>query len=196
MKFIDRDDKRKELGVSPDSTMLLSVGELNENKNHQVIIKAIAKMKNNRIQYAICGRGPLHNQLQELATSLGIEDQVKLLGYRADIPEICKAADIFVFPSKREGLPVSLMEAMASGLPVVCSDIRGNRDLIEDGKGGYIVSSDSHNDYVHALNSIIQNKKLSNSMRNKNRETVEFFNISNVTKDLKKVYQENVKYLP
>ena len=69
----------------------------------------------------------------------GIDKQVHLLGYRRDIAEICKASDLFAFPSYREGLSVALMEAMASGLPIICSDIRGNRDLIIDGKGGYLV---------------------------------------------------------
>ena len=84
------------------------------------------------------GIGNLDEPLRRLASKLGVLDRVRFLGFREDIPEILAATDIFVFPSLREGLPLALMEAMAAGLPVVCSNIRGNRDLIEHGKGGYL----------------------------------------------------------
>ena len=87
----------------------------------------------------------------EVANKVGLDNRVKLLGFRSDIAEICKAADIFAFPSSREGLPVSLMEAMAAGLPVVCSNTRGNTDLIEDGKGGYLVEPDDVEGFAKAL---------------------------------------------
>ena len=95
--------------------MLLSVGELNNNKNHMTVVKAVAAMKNTQIKYVICGSGALKKQIEAQARSLGIESQVMLAGYRNDTREIYKAAEIFVFPSLREGLPVSVMEAMASG---------------------------------------------------------------------------------
>lgn len=71
-------------------------------------------------------------ELIKLSKELNLQEKVEFLGYRQDVKEILKASDIFCFPSKQEGLPVALMEAMASGLPVICSDIRGNKDLIED----------------------------------------------------------------
>lgn len=132
---VDVEKKREEIGVSKDSFLLLSVGELNKNKNHETVIRSIAEMGDPRIHYAIAGRGDLQEHLLNVADELGIGDRVHLLGFRSDVAELYKAADAFIHPSFREGLPVSIMEAMASGLPVIASDIRGNVDLVDDESG-------------------------------------------------------------
>jgi Glycosyltransferase len=138
----DRNEVRKSMGVPEDCILLLSIGELNENKNHQVVLKALAKLNNKNVHYAIAGRGDKKDYLQILAKELGIENQIHLLGFRTDAIQLYKASDLFVFPSFREGLSVSMMEAMASGCPIVCSRIRGNVDLVEDGIGGYLFKPD------------------------------------------------------
>jgi len=128
----DRAQYRRELGIPEDAVLLLSVGELNENKNHQTVINAIADLD---VYYIIAGKGGSEEALRNTVSKLHLEERVKLLGYRKDIDALCAVSDIFVFPSFREGLPVSVMEAMASGLPVVCSRIRGNTDLIDENGG-------------------------------------------------------------
>ena len=127
---INKKEKRKSLGIDENTKILLTVGELIKRKNHEVIIRSLSKLKDKNFVYIICGRGPLLEQLKELAVQLGLEKKVKLLGFRKDIAEICKIADLFVFPSIHEGLPVALMEAIASNIPAIASDIRGNRDLL------------------------------------------------------------------
>lgn len=111
--------------------MVLSVGEVNKNKNHKVGIEALAKLRDKNTYYVICGRGPLMEAHKELAQSLGVGDRVVLTGYRTDVADFYKMADVFLFPSFREGLPVAVMEAMASGLPVVATRIRGSSDLVQ-----------------------------------------------------------------
>jgi len=134
---IDRAAKRAELGVPEDAFLLLSVGELNENKNQQLVINAIAKIKDenkehfDRLYYVLAGIGPNDGVLQALIDGNGLGDRVKLLGYRHDCKELYKAADTFVHPSYREGLPVSVMEAESAGLNVIASNIRGNQDLVQ-----------------------------------------------------------------
>ncbi len=128
----DRSAKRMELGVSDEMIMLLSVGELIERKNHAAVLKAMAEMKNPRLIYFVCGTGILEADLKMQARELGIEKQVVFLGFRNDISELCQAADLFVFPSRQEGLSVALMEAIACKTPVICSRIRGNIDLIKN----------------------------------------------------------------
>lgn len=126
---------RKNLGVPTDAFLLLSVGELSKNKNHEVLIRALAHLKKQDVYLLIAGEGVLQEKLMRLAKRLNIDKQIHFLGYRYDIASLCHTADLYLHPSYREGLPVAVMEAMASGLPVVCSDIRGNRDLIDTNGG-------------------------------------------------------------
>lgn len=128
---VDRAAKRRELGIPEDAFLLLSVGELNENKNHQIVIRALAELKNPNIHYMIAGKGPLKDYLLDLAQKLGVENQFQLLGQRSDVAELYKIADLFILPSMREGLNVSTIEAKSSGLAVICSNIRGNTDIVE-----------------------------------------------------------------
>ncbi len=109
-------------------------------KNYTAALGSLASIQQHSFVFLICGRGELEKKLKHLTEELGIRNKVKFLGFRNDIPELCRISDIFLFPSFQEGLPVSLMEAMAAGLPVVCSNIRGNVDLIEEGKGGFLNS--------------------------------------------------------
>lgn len=117
---------RAELGIPLDATVLLSVGEVNVNKNHKAVIEAMP----GECWYVVCGRGPLVEEHKRLAESLGVGNRVIFTGYRTDVSDFYKMADIFVFPSLREGLPVALMEAMAAGLPCVASHNRGSNDLL------------------------------------------------------------------
>lgn len=176
-----------------DSKIILSVGELNENKNHEVIIKAIADMDLQNIYYIICGIGDRQVFLRNLSKELGIENKVLLLGHRTDISNIYLQADVFVFPSMREGLSLALMEAMASGLPIVCSDIRGNRDLILNGKNGFIIEGNNKAAYSHAIESILCNNKLQESMSSYNKKRIQKFDRSVVDFKMKKIYQNICK---
>ena len=147
---VDKNAKRQELGILENGFLLFSVGELNKNKNHEVVIRALAELKNRNIHYAIAGKGNLKEYLEEIAERLGVKEQVHLLGYRNDVAELYKAADAYVLPSIREGLNVSIMEAMASGLPVICSRIRGNVDMV-DISYGMTCKADSVDDFAVAI---------------------------------------------
>ncbi|MBZ9636631.1 glycosyltransferase family 4 protein [Clostridium sp. FP1] len=188
--IVDKLAKRRELRVPKDAFVILSVGELNKNKNHETVIKAIAKLNNPNVYYLICGQGTLKNYLKDLIKKLCLEKQVNLLGYRTDIAEISKTSDVFVFPSYREGLSVALMEAMASGLEVACSNIRGNIDLIENGKGGYIIEPDDIDGFAGAIDEIIRNPTLNKNMGKYNKECIVKFDIDNVKEDMEKIYFE------
>ena len=122
-----RDRIRGELGLKDDDIMLLSVGELNENKNHEKVIRVIKGLD---IVYVIAGKGEKKEELKNIAKECGVD--LRLVGFRSDVSDFYNAADVFVLPSIREGLNVSLMEAMATGLACAVSRIRGNTDLIEE----------------------------------------------------------------
>jgi glycosyltransferase EpsD len=136
---VEPDEMRARLGLPSDAFVVLSIGELNANKNHETVVRAIAETADPNIQYVICGEGPLRATLQELAEQLGVGERVHLLGYRRDVPDLLALADVFCLPSRREGLPLALMEAMAAGKPVISSRIRGVVDLLNDSEGGRLV---------------------------------------------------------
>ena len=192
----NREEKRAELGFKPSDFLLLSVGELISRKNHAVVLDAVRELKKagklDNIQYVICGRGVLETELKSKAASLGIADHVHFLGYRDDISEICNAADLFVFMSLQEGLPVALMEAMACGLPVICSDIRGNTDLIESGKNGEIVENTAVA-VADAIEKLRKDGELRNQYAQVAMTTIQHFDLSSVKMEVHDIYTNQAK---
>ena len=128
----EKQAKRESLGVENGEKMFLSVGELSVRKNHEVIIKALALLPELKYKYFIAGVGALEDHLLKLIRENGLNDKVKLLGFRTDVAALNDIADLFIFPSLQEGLPVALMEAVANKTPVVCSAIRGNVELVTE----------------------------------------------------------------
>ena len=186
---IDRAAKREELGIPEDAFLLLSVGELNENKNHQIVIRALAELNDPSIHYIIAGNGILAENLTALATQLGVVDRVHLLGYRRDVAELYKTADVYVLPSCREGLNVSIMEAMAAGLPVVCSKIRGNVDLIDESNGIACECRNMH-EFEAAINRLYGNRQLREELGQAGSQSVERFSVDEVNREMLRVYTE------
>jgi len=187
---IGRDKKRDELGISDNTVVLLSIGEMIKRKNHETALKALSRLENQNFVYLICGKGELETYLRELSIDLGIEDKVRFLGFRNDIPEICLASDLFIFPSYQEGLPVSVMEAMSVGLPIIGSSIRGNVDLIEDGKGGYLVKPDDIHGFTNSIQKLISDSDLRKKMSIRNIKEVKKYDKNIVKRDMLKLYKD------
>ena len=139
-KTLDVQEKRQSLGFGEKDFLILTVAEMTANKNHITVLKALESLKERdgfeHIHYLICGRGEMWESLAQSAKDMGIADHVHFLGYRTDAPELYRCSDMFAFVSFREGLSVALMEAMSSGISIMCTRIRGNVDLIEDGVSG------------------------------------------------------------
>ena len=155
-----RKQKRQDLGLTENDILLLSVGELNDNKNHATVVKALGAMKNkgilpDNLYYIIVGKGNKREELKGLITRCGLEGKVKLAGFRRDVVDYYNAADVFMFPSFREGLSVSLMEAMASALPIICSHIRGNTDLLEENMGGFFFDPKHVDTVISAIRKVM-----------------------------------------
>jgi glycosyltransferase EpsD len=182
-----RKQLRKEFGIEDEEIMLLSVGELISRKNHVLVLEALAELRDLNIQYVICGTGPSEEMLKQKIKQLGL-DNVILAGHRDDIPEICHAADIFVFPSLQEGLPVALMEAMAAGLPVAASRIRGNTDLITHKKNGYLLSNRKES-YEKAIRLLAKSKKRRDTFGQAAKETVKEYSLETVKKKMVEIYK-------
>lgn len=188
-----KEEKRREFMVKPEDYVVLSVGELIRRKNHEVVIRAIAQIKReseetyNRVQYLICGRGVLEQELKQLAKELKVEEHIHFLGYRRDICEICHASDLFVFMSFQEGLPVALMEAMACGLPVVCSAIRGNEDLVDVGENG-ILSQNSPEEVARHIDAFVRGNAVMNDNVITRLDKMQTYDLISVKEQMHRIY--------
>lgn len=185
---VDPIEKRKSLNLHQNDIMLLSVGEMNVNKNHEIVIRALSSLKNKHVHYFIAGIGDLEDYLRDLSISLGISDQVHFLGFRTDISELDEVCDIFLLPSLREGLNVSLMEAMASGKPCIVNDIRGNNDLIDANKGGYLLHNQV-NEYASSIIELVNNKEKREKFGVYNSKKIEDFSKEKVDTLMTEIYK-------
>ena len=184
---INKEDYRNWLSLENDDFVCIAMGDLIKRKNYEMALRGIALCKNPKIHYLICGNGPEKNNLQDLAKNLGIREQVHFLGYRTDIKELLAISDCFLFTSLQEGLPRSLMEAMASGLPCIISDIRGNRDLIINNVNGYLIKSIE--DCTQKLEAIISDKQLAKKMQVKNLEVIKKYDFLKVRDQINEIYK-------
>lgn len=169
---------RTELGISDSKTMILSVGELNKNKNHEQVIKGLEGVD---AVYVIVGKGPLNSRLKDVAKECSVD--LRLVGYRTDVIDFYSAADVYVLPSLREGLSVSLMEAMACGLSIACSNIRGNNDLIDS------CLFDPHNsESIRAAILMALDKK--KDLGEHNRVLIDCFSLTKVNDIMRQIYED------
>lgn len=139
----EREEKRKALGLKKDDFFLVSVGELNENKNQEVVLKALLRLrKKNKnlenIRYGICGDGFFWDRIREDVRKWKLQGTVTMYGYCTHVREILGCADAMAFPSKREGLGMAALEALAVGIPVIASDNRGTREYMRSGENGIV----------------------------------------------------------
>ena len=188
---IDRAEKRRSLGYGEEDFLALTVAEMTPNKNHITILKAMALLKEREefrhIHYLICGRGEMWASLEESAKELGIADHVNFLGYRTDAPELYKASDLFLFVTFREGLSVALMEAMSSGMPILCTKIRGNTDLIDDGVSG-IFTENNPQAVADSILKLYREPEFRASLGKAAAEKVMLFDDENVLNRVKEIY--------
>lgn len=183
-------DIRKELGLSTDSFLVLSVGELLPRKNQQVVIRALGRLKDKNIHYILCGKGKKRDQLTMLAKKNGIENQVHFLGYRKDVADIYGQTDLLALPSRREGLGLAGLEGMYCGLPLVTSNINGIRDYMENGKTGFMYDPDDAEGFARGILKMKNSLKMRQGFGSYNRKVVIPFCIENSKQEVLKLIQE------
>ncbi len=187
---VDRASVRASLGFSDDDIVCISMGDLIPRKNYETAIKAIAACNNPKLHYIICGVGGELENLERLAQAEGVGGQIHFLGFRKDIKELARASDIFLFTTLQEGMPRSMMEAMASGLPCVASKIRGNVDLLEDGVGGYLCEVRDIEAFAKHIGMLAEDSALRESMSRENLERIKGFDTKVVKSLIEKIYKE------
>ena len=188
---IDRNAYREKIGVERDDFLILAVGELSRRKNHQIIIKALGEAKIPRAVFMICGNAMTNantkDELELLAKEYSVD--LRLMGLRDDIPEICKCADIGVMPSTREGLGLSGIEMLAAGLPVVASDVHGIIDYISDGENGYLCNPNDAHAFSEAIRRLYSETKRKN-MKSACINTSKKFDKKISIEEMKKIYKD------
>lgn len=166
--------KREKAGKqSPRYKTIGYIGQLITRKNVDILIKAINLIKDKHMcRLLIIGDGPERNKLEDLCSKLGIKDMVTFTGFRDDRLDLLLSLDIFVLPSKLEGIPRSLMEAMAAEVPVIGSDIPGTRDLIGANEYGLVVPPDDSEKLAEKMAYMLRNYDMSKKLAKKAREMV------------------------
>lgn len=185
--------------LNPAHAVLISVGELTKRKNAITMVEAMRELGDLPVSYLICGSGPEEGRLKERVRELGLEDRVKFAGYVTDVPELLSQADCFVFPSFQEGLPVAVMEAMAVGLPVIATGIRGITDLIGHTEGGYLVEDWKPENYAVKVRRMFEEQNgegredrqvRRQQMGRWNRQRVRAFALPEVERQMRRIYRE------
>lgn len=182
---------RREYGFSDDDFILMYAAELNYTKQQDLIFRALRILKKSmpNIKLLLAGNGILLNSYKSQVESLGLNDQVYFLGFRKDIAELLSISDVAVSSSRREGLPVNIIEAMATGLPIVVTGCRGNRDLVNDGENGYVVDTKNEDEFARAIEKLYNSKKIRDEFGKQSVKLVEKYSINNVLEEISEIYK-------
>lgn len=187
----DKKQLRESLGLAEDDFVAIDVGDIVKNKNYEMAIETIAACRDKKIHLLICGEGPEREKLKRLAWERQVERQIHFLGFRSDMKELLKIADVFLFTSYREGLSRSMMEAMASGLPVIATKIRGNVDLINE-DGGYLVEVNDIKGVAEKVKMLKKSPEKVKQMGEYNKKRIKKFSSTVVRTRMEKIYKDIV----
>ena len=187
---IDRETYRKSLGLSENDIAILEVGELSTRKNHKVIIDALEKLADQRYIFLICGKAMSNLGTYDFLKKYAVEKNVRVifLGFRKDIPEINRCADIAVLPSLREGLGLAGIEALASGVPVVGSDVQGIKDYVVDGETGYLCAPTDADAFAEKIK-LLSDREVRSSMQKACVEKAEEFRLEISHQQMTDIYK-------
>jgi glycosyltransferase involved in cell wall biosynthesis len=170
-----------------------SVGSLYPVKGHTYLLKALAIVLKTRrdVVCRIAGQGQLLSHLQAEATDLGIANQVEFLGLRDDIPQFLQGIDVFVLPSLSEGLPLSILEAMAAGKPVIATNVGGVSEVIEDRRTGFIVPPKDPEALANRILRVLTDQAVAEGLGTAGKKKVERdFSLETMTKQYEALYEE------
>lgn len=187
---------RKHEGFMHDDVIFACVARLDPPKNQPLLVEAFLRgpAADSRSRLLLVGSGGWQSELQSQISAYGLQEKVRLLGYRSDIPETLGAIDIFVLPSSWEGNPLCIMEAMAAGKPVIASRVGGIPDLVENELSGVLVPSDNIDALTQAMNELLKNEIKRQTMgKNAARQAAERFGIESMTKAYEELYAQALR---
>ncbi|WP_080832540.1 glycosyltransferase family 4 protein [Cohnella massiliensis] len=181
---------RKKYGFGENDFILSYAAELSDRKNQEMLIYAVHQLKEvlPHLKLLLIGRGNKDTYYKGLVESLGLDNQIKFMGYRNDVLNLLGLADIAVSSSKQEGLPVNILEAMAMGLPLVVTNCRGNRDLIKDGENGYIVEINDIGGLAQKIEFLYSDVQLRNRFRSNSLNLIQQYSVVKIEEEMKTIY--------
>ncbi len=184
---------RRELGISAEAKVLIYVAELNKNKNQTSLLDVLAELTKTRTDAVLLlvGSGDMQSKIKKRAERLWLADRVIFTGFRNDVPRMLAAADVFVASSVREGFGLSLVEAMASGVPVVAYDNRGHRTVIRDGENGCLVPHGDFRQMAEKVELLLKDSDLRERLTAKAKSEADKYSSERVTELLKGIYFGN-----
>jgi glycosyltransferase involved in cell wall biosynthesis len=191
---IDRERWRNKEGFVPTAILFVCVAWLRPQKNPALLLESfrLGPASDPRAHLLLVGTGPLRSELERQIVASGLQERVHLLGNRADVPEILNAADVFVLSSDYEGNPLSVMEAMAAGKPMICTAVGGVPELVEDGCGLLVPPRDAQA-LSRAMSHMLEDPNARKSMGEKSaRRAVEHFGLRVMTEAYEDLYKEIV----
>lgn len=180
---------RQELGLAPETPLFLSVAELIPRKRHRDILRALAQLNRPEVHLALAGDGRLLEQMQQLAAELGIKNQVHFLGFRRDIPTLMCASVATILASEQEGLPNCVMESICLEIPVIGTDIRGTRDLLEGGNGLLVKVGDVEG-LANAMTWVLDHPEEAKMMGKRGQERMKAYELQQILKQYENLYAE------
>lgn len=174
--------------------IILYIAEFIPRKDHVFFIKNIPELKKQipNLKVIMPGRGVQLKEMKILAVNLEVDDIIWFPGYRKDINLLCAISDLYVTTSRQEGLPISVIEAMASGLPIVASSIRGQTDAVLPGRNGELYQLDNNADFVEKILELYKNPELRTEMRKNNIEDSRKYSVDIAVKKMAEIYGECV----
>lgn len=193
----EQKDLRKSLGLTEDDFVLIYPAELNKNKNQLMLINAMEELvkKHKNIKLLLPGKDSYNGYYQNIVKEKNLDEYIKFLGYRKDIPKLLKISNLSVASSLREGLPVNLMEAMYVGLPIIATDCRGQRDLVKNNKNGYIIDINDTKDFIKKVEKIYKNKEIYDKFSKNNKEIIKEYLLEDIMIKMNKIYNKKKRVL-
>ncbi len=177
---------REKINLSSNDFAILCTGELNKNKNQIQLIKATAILRDKipNLKILLAGNGPHENELLSEIAKLNLKDTVKLLGYRTDLENIAPCVDLVVSCSRREGMPLNIIEAMLCEKPIVASYNRGHNELIKEGINGYLVSADSAEGMADRICAFFEKREFIDNFGREGYKLAQKYTVKNVAEEL------------
>lgn len=188
---VDKPQKKMELGISPSDKVVGVVASLTPAKGLHYFLDSARKIRCEmpNVLFVMVGDGALRPQLKEQIRRLRLEDAVRMLGWRQDIPELLPVFDVFLLTSLWEGLPRAIVEALLSGIPVVASNVDGIAEVVQDGKNGYLARPGDIETLARCVIRLLRDDSLRQRLSEFAKTSVSAFSVQKMLKDYTKLYE-------